>query len=63
MTKLQWAGVIAALGIGIVAQIPERDHDKMAGHNHGDAMDMGEMPVMNSPAGATTVTLNVTGMT
>ncbi len=49
MTKLQWAGVIGALGLGVVAQIPDHSHRDMPGHEHdGDLA---------------TVILNVTGMT
>ncbi len=58
MTKLQWAGVIGALGLGIVTQIPSHDHETMPGHEHADAM--AGLSVDSGPA---TVTLNVTGMT
>ena len=57
MTKLQWAGVIGALGLGIVSQIPSHDHETMPGHEP-DAM--AGLSVDSGPA---TVTLNVTGMT
>ena len=34
MTKLQWAGVIGALGLGVVAQIPAHSHRDMPSHEH-----------------------------
>ncbi len=58
MTKLQWAGVIGALGLGIVTQSPSHDHETMPGHEYADAM--AGLSVDSVPA---TVTLNVTGMT
>ena len=58
MTKLQWAGVIGALGLGVVAQIPTHSHRDMLSHKH-DA-DLAGMTVDGGPA---TVILNVTGMT
>ncbi len=58
MTKLQWAGVIGALGLGIVTQIPSHDHETMPGHEHA-----GAMAAMSVDSGPATVTLNVTGMT
>ena len=58
MTKLQWAGVIGALGLGIVSQIPSHNHETLPGHEHGDAM-----ATMSVDSGPATVTLNVTGMT
>ncbi len=58
MTKLQWAGVIGALGLGIVWQIPTHDHETLPGHEHADAM-----AAMSVDSGPATVTLNVTGMT
>ena len=57
MTKLQWAGVIGALGLGIVSQIPSHDHETMAGHE-ADAM-----AGLSVDSGQATVMLNVTGMT
>ena len=65
MTKLQIAAVAAALGLGVLAQIPEHDHDAMAGHNH-TAMDSGdEMLAATSsmPVGLHSARYNVTGMT
>ncbi len=58
MTKLQWAGVIGALGLGIVSQIPTHDHETMPGHEHADAM-----AAISVDSGPATVTLNVTGLT
>ncbi len=58
MTKLQWAGVIGALGLGIVSQIPSHDHERMPGHEHAAAM-----AAMSVDSGPATVILNVTGMT
>ncbi len=58
MTKLQWAGVIGALGLGIVSQIPTHDHETMPGHENADAM-----AAMSVDSGPATVTLDVTGMT
>ena len=58
MTKLQWAGVVGALGLGIVSQIPSHDHETLTGHEHADAM-----AAMSVDSGQATVTLNVTGMT
>ena len=58
MTKLQWAGVIGALGLGIVSQIPAHDHETMPGHENADAM--AGLSVDSGPA---TVALNITGMT
>lgn len=56
MTKLQWAGVVGALGLGIVSQIPTHDQETMPGHELG-------MAAMSVDSGPATVTLNVTGMT
>ena len=51
MSKLQWAAVVGALGLGVLSQIPLHDHEQMPGHDlvtsHGDK----------------TVVLAVTGMT
>ena len=58
MTKLQWAGVIGALGLGVLSQIPTHEHETMPGHEHEDIM--ASMSVDSGPA---RVTLNVTGMT
>ncbi len=58
MTKLQWAGVIGALGLGIALQIPSHDHETMPGHENADAM-----AAMSVDSGSATVMLNVTGMT
>ncbi len=58
MTKLQWAGVIGALGVGIVSQIPSHDHETITGHEHADAM-----AAVSVDGGPATVTLNITGMT
>ncbi len=58
MTKLQWAGVIGALGLGIVSQIPSHNHETMPGHEPADAM-----AAMSVDSGPATVTLHVTGMT
>ncbi len=53
MTKLQWAGVIGALGVGVLLQIPTHDHEEMPGHEH-------DLAVANSE---NIVTLAVSGMT
>ncbi len=58
MTKLQWAGVIGALGLGIALQIPSHDHETMPGHENADAM-----AATSVDSGLATVMLNVTGMT
>ncbi len=58
MTKLQWAGVVGALGLGIVSQIPRHDHETLAGHEHADAL-----AAISVDSGPATVTLNITGMT
>ncbi len=58
MTKLQWAGVIGALGLGIVSQIPSHDHETMPGHKNADAV-----AGLSVDSGQVTVMLNVTGMT
>ena len=58
MTKLQWAGVIGALGLGIVSQIPSHDHETIPGHEDADPL-----AAMSVDSGPTTVTLNITGMT
>ncbi len=57
MTKLQWAGVIGALGLGIVWQIPTRDPATRPGVRHDPVAGM------SVDSGQATVTLNVTGMT
>ncbi len=51
MTKLQWAGVIGALGLGVLAQIPNHDDQSMTGH---------EMPAAD---GENAVSLAISGMT
>ena len=53
MTKLQWAGVIAALGVGVLAQIPWHDPEETSGRNHELAKASSE----------NMVTLAVSGMT
>ena len=58
MTKLQWAGVIGALGLGVVAQIPTHSHGDMPSREHD-----GDLAGMTVDAGPATVILNVTGMT
>ncbi len=50
MTKLQWAGVIGALGLGVLAQIPH-DDQSMTGH---------EMPAADAE---NAVSLAISGMT
>ncbi len=58
MTKLQWAGVVGALGLGVLSQIPTHNHETMAGHEHEDVMAS-----MSVDSGLATVTLAVSGMT
>jgi len=53
MPKWQWALIVAALGFGILAQIP--DHDA--------TMNMPGMDAGAAMASPTTVTLAVSGMT
>lgn len=53
MRKLQWAGVIGALGVGVLLQIPTHDREEMSGHEH-------DVAVANSE---NFVTLAVRGMT
>ncbi len=53
MTKLQWTGVIGALGVGVLLQIPTHNHEEMPGHEHDLAAVTGE----------NVVTLAVSGMT
>ena len=52
MTKLQWAGVIGALGLGVLAQIPNHDQS-MPGHEN-------QLP---AAGGDNVVSLAVSGMT
>lgn len=58
MTKLQWAGVIGALGLGVVAQISTHSRRDMPSHEHE-----GDLAGMTVEGGRATVILNVTGMT
>ncbi len=58
MTKLQWGLVIGALGLGVVAQIPNHNDQEMAGHAHD-----GDLAGMTVDSGPAMVMLNVTGMT
>ncbi len=58
MTRLQWAGVVGALGLGVLSQIPTHDHETMAGHEHE-----GVRANLSVDGGPATVTLKVTGMT
>ena len=58
MTKLQWAGVIGALGLGVLAQIPTHSHRDMPSREHD-----GDLAGMTVDAGPATVILSVTGMT
>ena len=51
MTKLQWAGVIGALGFGVLAQIPNHDAQSMPGHK------------MLAADGENVVSLAISGMT
>ncbi len=51
MTKLQWAGVIGALGFGVLAQIPNHDDQSMPGHE------------MLAADGENMVSLAISGMT
>ena len=66
MTKLQIAAVAAALGLGVLAQIPEHNHDAMDGHNHtlpGNSDRLQHSTVSPNPEGLQTALFNVTGMT
>lgn len=66
MTKLQIAAVAAALGLGILAQIPERDHDELNGHDYTAIVaENGVMAAANQPTpeGLLTALLNIEGMT
>ena len=58
MTRLQWAGVVGALGLGVLSQIPNHDHETVSGHKHE-----GTMASMSVDSGPATVTLSVSGMT
>ncbi len=53
MSKLQWAAVVGALGLGILAQIPQHDHEEMPAHEH----------VVGAVPEGHTVILAVSGMT
>ncbi len=53
MSKLQWAAVVGALGLGILAQIPQHDHEEMPTHEH----------VVGAVPEGHTVILAVSGMT
>jgi hypothetical protein len=53
MTKLQWAGVIGALGFGVLAQIPNHDDQSMPGHE----------PQLPAAGGENVVSLAISGMT
>ena len=53
MTKLQWAGVIGALGFGVLAQIPNHDDQAMSGHEHQ----------LHAGIGENVVSLTISGMT
>ena len=53
MTKLQWAGVIGALGLGVLAQIPQHDDQAMPGHE----------PQVPTAVGENIVSLAISGMT
>lgn len=66
MTKLQIAGVAAALGIGILSQIPGHDHTAMDGHDHGalPAEDQQlSIAATSTDSRYSEVFLDVTGMT
>ena len=52
MTKLQWAAVVGALGLGVLAQIPHDDRS-MPGHEH-------QLP---AAVGENLVSLAISGMT
>ena len=58
MTKLQWAGVVGALGLGVLSQIPNHDHETVSGHEHENALAS-----IAVDSGSATVTLSVSGMT
>ena len=62
MTKLQWAGVGLALGVGVLAQIPRHGHVLHPEHTIGTRH---EFDATAEPAVATNgrVTLAVSGMT
>lgn len=71
MTTRQWILVAAALGIGIVAQIPmehaadDTEHD-MTPHDHAADMAAGGEAVgamADMPNGLAQVTFDITGMT
>jgi hypothetical protein len=58
MKTIEWAAVVAVIGVGVGSQLLRHDHDAMTGHDHGSAMNM-EMAGENQA----TVTLAITGMT
>ncbi len=53
MTKLHWAGVIGALGLGVLAQIPNHDNQAMSGNGQ-------QLP---AAGGENLVSLAISGMT
>lgn len=67
MTKLQWTAVAAALGLGILAQIPGHDDAALDGHHHKGMAEhdagTASMPAAATAAGLETVSLAITGMT
>lgn len=53
MTKRQWVAVAAALGLGILAQIPLHDHTETAGHDHDIATHHDERTAVLAVSGMT----------
>lgn len=57
MKKLEWAAFAGVVGVVVLTQIPQHDHESMPGHDHAEAAAHAAAP------GMSTVTLAVSGMT
>lgn len=53
MTRLQWAVVVGALGLGILSQIPLHDHQETPGHDRDLAGVRDEGTVVLAVSGMT----------
>ncbi len=53
MSRLQWAAVAGALGLGILSQIPIHKHEEMPGHDHDVAVVQDDRTVVLAVSGMT----------
>ncbi len=53
MTKRQWVAVAAALGLGILAQIPLHNRTETPGHDHDIAAQQNERTAVLAVSGMT----------